>query len=95
MAHSIKDPETDRIIRERARIKRKLILASIREACENEIQRECENAQDRPAAAGRRGRRALPGADETAAKAYRLRLLHKRAGFLETAVNDALPSLGP
>lgn len=40
MAYSIKDPETDRIIRELARVKGKPILDSIREACENELKRE-------------------------------------------------------
>ncbi len=40
MAYSIKDPETDRIIRELARVKGKPILDCIREACENELERE-------------------------------------------------------
>jgi antitoxin VapB len=40
MAYSIKDPETDRIIRELAKAKGKPILDSIREACENELRRE-------------------------------------------------------
>ncbi|SEF15419.1 antitoxin VapB [Rhizobiales bacterium GAS191] len=40
MAYSIKDPATDRVIRELARIKGKPIVDSIREACENELQRE-------------------------------------------------------
>ncbi len=40
MAYNIKDPETDRIIRELARLKGKPILDSIREACEHEIERE-------------------------------------------------------
>lgn len=40
MAYSIKDPKTDEIIRELARVKGKPILDSIREACENELQRE-------------------------------------------------------
>ena len=40
MAYNIKDPDTDRIIRELARLKGKPILNSIREACEHEIERE-------------------------------------------------------
>ena len=40
MAYNIKDPDTDRIIRELARLKGKPILDSIREACEHEIERE-------------------------------------------------------
>jgi antitoxin VapB len=40
MAYNIKDPQTDRIIRELAKIKRKPILDAIREACEHEIERE-------------------------------------------------------
>ncbi len=40
MAYSIKDPETDRIIRELARAKGKPIVEAIREACENELARE-------------------------------------------------------
>ncbi len=40
MAYSIKDARTDRIIRELAKVKGKPILDSIREACENELQRE-------------------------------------------------------
>jgi antitoxin VapB len=40
VAYNIKDIETDRIIRELARIKRKPILDAIREACQNEIERE-------------------------------------------------------
>lgn len=40
MAYNIKDPKTDEIIRELARVKGKPILDSIREACENELQRE-------------------------------------------------------
>jgi antitoxin VapB len=40
VAYNIKDPETDRIIRELARLKGKPILDSIREACEHEIERE-------------------------------------------------------
>ena len=40
MAYKIKDPDTDRIIRELARLKGKPILDSIREACEHEIERE-------------------------------------------------------
>ncbi|MGA8170657.1 MAG: type II toxin-antitoxin system VapB family antitoxin [Methylocystis sp.] len=42
MAYSIKDPETDRVIRELARAKGKPILDSIREACQNELLRERE-----------------------------------------------------
>ena len=40
MAYSIKDPETDRIIRELATLKRKPILDAIREACQNELRLE-------------------------------------------------------
>jgi len=40
MAYSIKDPETDRIIRALAKLKRKPIVDSIREACEAELARE-------------------------------------------------------
>ena len=40
MAYSIKDPKTDRVIRELAKLKGKPILDSIREACLNEIDRE-------------------------------------------------------
>ena len=40
MAYNIKDRDTDRIIRELARLKGKPILDSIREACEHEIERE-------------------------------------------------------
>jgi len=40
MAYNIKDPKTDEVIRELARVKGKPILDSIREACENELQRE-------------------------------------------------------
>jgi antitoxin VapB len=40
VAYNIKDPDTDRIIRELARLKGKPILDSIREACEHEIERE-------------------------------------------------------
>jgi antitoxin VapB len=40
MAYSIKDPETDRIIRELAKAKGKPILDSIREARKNELARE-------------------------------------------------------
>ncbi len=40
MAHNIKAPKTDEVIRELARVKGKPILDSIREACENELQRE-------------------------------------------------------
>lgn len=40
MAYNIKDPKTDELIRELARMKGKPILDSIREACENELQRE-------------------------------------------------------
>ncbi len=40
MAYSIKDPETDRVIRELARLKGKPIVDSIREACVHEIERE-------------------------------------------------------
>lgn len=42
MAYSIKDPETDRIIRALARAKGKPIVEAIREACENELARERE-----------------------------------------------------
>jgi antitoxin VapB len=42
MAYSIKDPATDRIIRQLAKAKGKPILDSIREACENELKREYE-----------------------------------------------------
>lgn len=40
MAYSIKDPETDEIIRRLAKIKRKPIVEAIREACLNELERE-------------------------------------------------------
>ena len=40
MAYSIKDPATDRVIRELARVKGKPIVEAIREACENELARE-------------------------------------------------------
>ena len=40
MAYNIKDPKTDALIRELARVKGKPILDSIREACENDLQRE-------------------------------------------------------
>ncbi len=40
MAYSIKDPATDRIIRELAAAKGKPIVEAIREACENELKRE-------------------------------------------------------
>jgi len=40
MAYHIKDPKTDEVIRELARVKGKPILDFIREACENELQRE-------------------------------------------------------
>jgi antitoxin VapB len=40
MAYSIKDPETDRIIRALAELKGKPIVDSIREACEAELRRE-------------------------------------------------------
>lgn len=40
MAYNIKDPATDRVIRELAEIKGKPILDSIREACLHEIERE-------------------------------------------------------
>jgi len=42
MAYNIKDPETDRIIRALAKLKRKSIVDSIREACEAELKRERE-----------------------------------------------------
>jgi antitoxin VapB len=42
VAYSIKDAETDRIIRQLARAKGKSILGSIREACVNELKRERE-----------------------------------------------------
>jgi antitoxin VapB len=42
MAYSIKDPATDRVIRQLAKAKGKTILDSIREACENELKREYE-----------------------------------------------------
>lgn len=42
MAYSIKDPETDRIIRALARAKGKPIVEAIREACENELAHERE-----------------------------------------------------
>ena len=42
MAYSIKDPETDRIIRALAELKGKPIVDSIREACEAELRRERE-----------------------------------------------------
>ena len=44
MAYSIKDPETDKVIRELAKLKGKPILDSIREACQNEIDRERRKA---------------------------------------------------
>jgi len=40
MAYHIKDPDTDRIIRELAKVKRKPILDAIRDACEKELRRE-------------------------------------------------------
>ncbi|MEK8121596.1 type II toxin-antitoxin system VapB family antitoxin [Methylocystis sp. IM4] len=40
MAYSIKDPETDEIIRRLAKAKRKPIVEAIREACLNELERE-------------------------------------------------------
>lgn len=40
MAYSIKDPATDRVIRELARVKGKPIIEAIREACEAELKRE-------------------------------------------------------
>lgn len=40
MAYSIKDPETDRIVRALAKLKGKPIVDSIREACEAELKRE-------------------------------------------------------
>lgn len=40
MAYSIKDPETDEIIRRLAKAKGKPILDAIREACLNELERE-------------------------------------------------------
>jgi antitoxin VapB len=40
MAYSIKDPETDRLIRDLAGAKRNPILDSIREARKNELARE-------------------------------------------------------
>ncbi len=40
MAYKIKDPKTDELIRELARLKGKPILDAIREACENELRRE-------------------------------------------------------
>ncbi|BDV36353.1 type II toxin-antitoxin system VapB family antitoxin [Methylocystis iwaonis] len=40
MAYSIKDPETDEIIRRLAKAKRKPIVDAIREACLNELERE-------------------------------------------------------
>lgn len=67
MAYSIKDARTDRIIRELAKIKRKPIVDSIREACENELLRErakiplCERLRplvERVAAAPKTGQRA-------------------------------------
>ena len=42
MAYSIKDPETDQIIRELAKAKRMPIVDAIREACHNELLRERE-----------------------------------------------------
>jgi antitoxin VapB len=42
MAYNIKDPETDRIIRELAAAKGLPILDAIREACANELRRERE-----------------------------------------------------
>lgn len=42
MAYSIKDPETDRIIRELARVKKLPIIDAIRQACQNELARESE-----------------------------------------------------
>lgn len=40
MAYSIKDPETDEIIRRLAKAKGKPIVDAIREACLNELKRE-------------------------------------------------------
>ena len=40
MAYHIKDPETDRLIRDLARLKGKPMSECIREACANEIARE-------------------------------------------------------
>lgn len=40
MAYSIKDPETDELIRQLAKAKRKPIVEAIREACFNELERE-------------------------------------------------------
>jgi antitoxin VapB len=40
MAYSIKDPETDAIIRKLAKAKRKPIVDAIKEACANELERE-------------------------------------------------------
>ena len=40
MAYHIKDVETDRIVRELAKLKRMPIIDSIREACVHEIERE-------------------------------------------------------
>ncbi len=40
MAYHIKDPDTDRIIRELAKVTGKPILNAIRDACEKELGRE-------------------------------------------------------
>jgi len=40
MAYSIKDPETDEIIRKLAKAKGKPIVEAIKEACANELERE-------------------------------------------------------
>ncbi|MBL1257788.1 type II toxin-antitoxin system VapB family antitoxin [Methylocystis sp. Sn-Cys] len=40
MAYSIKDPETDELIRKLAKAKRKPIVEAIKEACANELARE-------------------------------------------------------
>ena len=40
MAYSIKDPETDEVIRRLAKVKGKPIVDAIREACVNELERE-------------------------------------------------------
>ncbi|QGM46977.1 type II toxin-antitoxin system VapB family antitoxin [Methylocystis heyeri] len=40
MAYSIKDPETDEIIRKLAKVKGKPIVEAIKEACANELERE-------------------------------------------------------
>jgi len=42
VAYSIKDPETDELIRKLAKAKGKPIVDAIREACANELQRERE-----------------------------------------------------